>query len=66
MAYASTELSDITIITSDNPRTEDPLKIIDDIVKGVKQGSKYYVEADREKAIPLFALPHRLAGRDAL
>ncbi len=51
MAYASTELSDITIITSDNPRTEDPLKIIDDIVKGVKQGSKYYVEADREKAI---------------
>ncbi len=51
MAKASTELSDITIITSDNPRTEDPQKIIDDILKGVAAGSEYYVEADREKAI---------------
>lgn len=51
MAHASTKLSDITIITSDNPRTEDPLKIIDDILKGVVQGTEYYVEADREKAI---------------
>ena len=51
MAKASTELSDITIITSDNPRTEDPLKIIDDILKGVVQGKEYYVEPDREKAI---------------
>lgn len=51
MAKASTSLSDITIITSDNPRTEDPQKIIDDILKGVEAGSEYYVEADREKAI---------------
>lgn len=51
MAHASTSLSDITIITSDNPRTEDPEKIIDDIVKGVVSGSTYYVEQDREKAI---------------
>ena len=53
MARASTELSDITIITSDNPRTENPHKIIDDILKGVVEGSKYYVEADREKAIAM-------------
>ena len=51
MARASTELSDITIITSDNPRTEDPQKIIDDILKGVVEGKEYYVEIDREKAI---------------
>ena len=51
MAKASTSLSDITVITSDNPRTEDPEKIIDDIVKGVVEGSTYYVEVDREKAI---------------
>lgn len=51
MAKVSTELSDITIITSDNPRTENPEKIIEDIVKGVKAGSKYYVEIDRDKAI---------------
>lgn len=51
MAHASTSLSDITVITSDNPRTEDPDKIIDDVLKGVVAGSTYYVEADREKAI---------------
>lgn len=51
MAKASTSLSDITIITSDNPRTEDPDKIINDVVKGVVDKSTYYVEADREKAI---------------
>ena len=51
MAKASTSLSDITVITSDNPRTENPETIIDDIVKGVVAGSTYYVEVDREKAI---------------
>ncbi len=51
MAKAATELSDITIITSDNPRTEDPEKIIYDILKGVIDNSEYYVEIDREKAV---------------
>lgn len=51
MAHASTSLSDITVITSDNPRTENSEKIIDDILKGVVPGSTYYVEQDREKAI---------------
>ncbi len=51
MAKAATSLSDITIITSDNPRTEDPNKIIDDIVKGVQENSTYFIEADREKAL---------------
>ena len=34
MGQAATALSDYTIITSDNPRTEDPQRIIDDIVRG--------------------------------
>ncbi len=51
MGKAATSLADISIITSDNPRTEDPLKIISDILKGVKKGSTYYVEPDRKKAI---------------
>ncbi len=51
MAKASSELSDITIITSDNPRTEDPNKIIEDILKGIKKDSEYYVVPDREQAI---------------
>jgi len=45
--------SDWTIITSDNPRSEDPLVIISDIEVGIqKTGTKKYcIEPDREKAI---------------
>ena len=42
--------SDYVIFTSDNPRTEDPQKIMDDILAGVKT-SNYEVELDRRKAI---------------
>jgi UDP-N-acetylmuramoyl-L-alanyl-D-glutamate--2,6-diaminopimelate ligase len=44
--------SDITIVTSDNPRTEDPEMIIKDITAGMG-GEDYIVEPDREKAIAL-------------
>jgi UDP-N-acetylmuramoyl-L-alanyl-D-glutamate--2,6-diaminopimelate ligase len=45
-------LSDLSILTSDNPRQEDPLKIISDIVVGMqKSGGKYLIEPDRSKAI---------------
>ena len=47
--YAST-LSDFCIFTSDNPRTEDPEKIMEDILKGVKT-TNYTVELDRQTAI---------------
>jgi UDP-N-acetylmuramoyl-L-alanyl-D-glutamate--2,6-diaminopimelate ligase len=45
--------SDLAIITSDNPRTEDPLTIIKDIEKGAKQvsPSRYLVIPDRREAI---------------
>ncbi|MBN1299739.1 MAG: UDP-N-acetylmuramoyl-L-alanyl-D-glutamate--2,6-diaminopimelate ligase [Melioribacteraceae bacterium] len=42
--------SDKIIVTSDNPRTEKPEAIIDDIVKGMNT-NKYKIIADREKAI---------------
>jgi UDP-N-acetylmuramoyl-L-alanyl-D-glutamate--2,6-diaminopimelate ligase len=42
--------SDIAIVTSDNPRSEDPLAIIGDIRKGMK-GSRYLVIPDRREAI---------------
>lgn len=51
MGRIATELADYTVITSDNPRTEDPLKIIEQIVKGVRKGAAYHVEPDRRKAI---------------
>ncbi|KFM98879.1 UDP-N-acetylmuramyl-tripeptide synthetase family protein [Bacillus clarus] len=45
--------SDFVFITSDNPRSEDPLTIIKDIEKGILQSNnlKYSVETDRELAI---------------
>lgn len=51
MGKAATENSDHTIVTSDNPRTEDPLKIIDDILPGIAEGMSFQVEPDRAKAI---------------
>ena len=52
MGEVSGKLSDLTILSSDNPRSEDPLKIISDIIVGLqKTGGKYLIEPDREKAI---------------
>ena len=50
MGDIATKLSDYVILTSDNPRTEDPQKIMDDIVKGVKTNN-YEVILDRKEAI---------------
>ena len=51
MGKAATENSNFTIITSDNPRTEDPLQIIADILPGIKENASCEVEPDRAKAI---------------
>lgn len=50
MGGIATELSDYTILTSDNPRTEDPNAIMEDILKGVKNNN-YEVIFDRRDAI---------------
>ena len=52
MGRIGVELSDIAIITSDNPRTENPMANIGDILKGVKQEyGEYIVMEDRRAAI---------------
>ena len=52
MGDVAAELSDLVIITSDNPRNEDPLKIIAEIEIGVKdKGKVYEVISDRREAI---------------
>jgi UDP-N-acetylmuramoyl-L-alanyl-D-glutamate--2,6-diaminopimelate ligase len=54
MGETSGRLSDLSVLTSDNPRQEDPLKIISDIVVGMqKSAGKYMIEADRANAIQL-------------
>ena len=50
MGDIATSLSDKVIFTSDNPRTEDPKKILEDITKNNKS-TNYEVIVDREKAI---------------
>ncbi|WP_288479779.1 UDP-N-acetylmuramoyl-L-alanyl-D-glutamate--2,6-diaminopimelate ligase [uncultured Clostridium sp.] len=50
MGDIGTRLSDIAIITSDNPRTEDEESIIEDIIKGVKEG-EYIKITNRREAI---------------
>jgi UDP-N-acetylmuramoyl-L-alanyl-D-glutamate--2,6-diaminopimelate ligase len=51
MAEIATTYADVTVITSDNPRSEKPEHIVDDIVVGVKHNSNYLIEIEREKAI---------------
>ena len=52
MGQIGVRLSDLAVITSDNPRTEDPLAIINDILKGVKpEAGEYIVMEDRRSAI---------------
>jgi UDP-N-acetylmuramoyl-L-alanyl-D-glutamate--2,6-diaminopimelate ligase len=52
MGEAAGHASDIVVLTSDNPRSEDPLLIINDVIVGVQRTkSKLLVELDRRKAI---------------
>lgn len=54
MGAMAARLSDYCVVTSDNPRTEEPEQIIQDILPGVEEAMKpetYHVEVDRRKAI---------------
>jgi UDP-N-acetylmuramoyl-L-alanyl-D-glutamate--2,6-diaminopimelate ligase len=52
MGKAATSAADLTVVTSDNPRSEDPLAIIAEIERGaVEGGGEYVIEPDRRAAI---------------
>ena len=51
MGEVAEKFSDLSIITSDNPRSENPIKIIEDIKKGFLKNSSFLIEVDRKKAI---------------
>ena len=61
MGKAAAGLADVVFVTSDNPRSEDPMAIIVEVVAGVPSGVYPIVEPDRRKAI---ALALALADRD--
>lgn len=62
MGHIAGKLADLTIITSDNPRTEEPMAIIRDILPGIAGAEdKYIVEPDRRGAIAL-AMGRAAAG----
>ncbi len=52
MGKIGVELSDVAVVTSDNPRTEKPMAIIEDILQGISpEMGRYAVIEDRRKAI---------------
>jgi UDP-N-acetylmuramoyl-L-alanyl-D-glutamate--2,6-diaminopimelate ligase len=51
MGRIADEKSDIFWLTNDNPRSEDPLNIIDDIKSGIKSGRSFHLQTNRHKAI---------------
>jgi UDP-N-acetylmuramoyl-L-alanyl-D-glutamate--2,6-diaminopimelate ligase len=51
MGEIATSLSDYSIITSDNPRFEEQMDIINEILEGVKTKDNFEIEANREYAI---------------
>jgi UDP-N-acetylmuramoyl-L-alanyl-D-glutamate--2,6-diaminopimelate ligase len=61
MGKIAVDLSDIVIVTSDNPRTENPEAIIDDILSGIPPGKKVVRESDRKHAIEM-ALSQAMPG----
>ena len=62
MGEVAGKLADLTIITSDNPRDEEPQAIIDDIKTGMARTSGKYVEIiDRKEAIA-YAIHHGEPG----
>ncbi|MGH2724201.1 MAG: UDP-N-acetylmuramoyl-L-alanyl-D-glutamate--2,6-diaminopimelate ligase [Actinomycetota bacterium] len=52
MGEAATRLADLTVVTSDNPRSEEPMAIIGEIEPGARRGGgRYEIEPDRRAAI---------------
>jgi len=62
MGEAAGRMSDLVVLSSDNPRGEDPGSIIDEVLPGLKRtGAEYVVETDRSRAVQM-AIERARAG----
>ena len=62
MGEVSSRLADLTVVTSDNPRDEEPMDIIEDILVGIKKADGAYVTVpDRKEAIK-YCMEHAQDG----
>lgn len=62
MGKAAGELSDFCVVTSDNPRSEDPSKIIEDIIPGIKATNCPYVIIENRKEAIKYAICNAKKG----
>ena len=62
MGRIGAELSDVVVVTSDNPRTEDPMKIIDQIMVGVKEYDTPCTVIENRRQAIRWAMDHARTG----
>ncbi len=62
MGRIGAQLSDLVVVTSDNPRTEDPMKIIDQIMVGVKEYETPCTVIENRRQAIRWAMDHALPG----
>lgn len=62
MGEIAAKYADFLIVTSDNPRTEDPEAIIDDVLVGVKKENTPYVRISNRKNAIFYAIEHAQKG----
>lgn len=62
MGKIAAELADFVVVTSDNPRTEDPMKIIEQIMEGVREGTAPHMVMENRRQAIRWAMDHAGAG----
>ena len=62
MGRVGAELADFVVVTSDNPRTEDPMKIIAQVEAGVKEKDTPYTVIENRREAIRWAMDHAQAG----
>ncbi len=66
MARAAASVADVVIVTSDNPRTEEPNAILDDICAGLPTSSSLVVERQVDRAVAIENAVATSAGNDVI